>query len=99
MLFFKDQEVAINGFLPVDKWPNPEIKQYNIGLSPSLCQLQINNYVKLLAIAEFVYNIAKNTSTGYKLFKLNYGFLPYIFYKKNIDFCSKSKTAEKLVAE
>ncbi len=32
-------------------------------------------------------------------FKLNYGYYPYIFYKKDINLCSKLKLAEKLSIE
>ena len=52
-----------------------------------------NNWVRLLPMAEFAYNNAKNASTGYTLFKLNYGYHPWVFYKKNFDPCSQSKTA------
>ena len=33
-----------------------------------------NDWAKLLAMAEFAYNNAKNVSTGHMLFKLNYGY-------------------------
>ena len=60
-----------------------------------------NDYAWLLPIAEFGYNNAKNTSTGYTLFELNCGYQPRIFYKKEeiLDPRSKSKTAEKLSSE
>ena len=47
-------------------------------------------------MAEFAYNIAKNTSTGYTFFELNCEYHPRVFYKKNLDLRSQSKTAEKL---
>ena len=36
----------------------------------------------LLLMAKFIYNNAKNTSTGYTFFKLNYGYQPCIFFEK-----------------
>ena len=58
-----------------------------------------NDWAKLLPIAEFAYNNAKNTSIGYTLFKLNCGFYSRISYEEDIDPRSKSKTAEKLATE
>lgn len=46
-------------------------------------------------MAEFVYNNAKNTSTGYISFKLNCKFYLQVFYKKDIVFCLKLKVANK----
>ena len=56
-----------------------------------------NDWARLLLIAEFAYNNAKNDSTSYMLFKLNCKYHPCIFYKKEeiLDSRSKSKTAEK----
>lgn len=49
---------------------------------------------------EFAYNNAKNVSTSYISFKLNYGLYLYIFFKKNINlylrFCLVNKLAKKL---
>ena len=45
-------------------------------------------------MAEFTYNNAKNASTGHTLFELNCGYYPYVFYKKNLDLRSKSKSTE-----
>ena len=55
-----------------------------------------NNWARLLLIAEFVYNNAKNTSTGYTPFELNCDYHPRIFYKENVDPHSKSKLADDL---
>ena len=49
----------------------------------------LNNWVMLLPMAEFAYNNAKNASTGYILFELNYGYYPRTFYKKDLDLHSK----------
>ena len=48
-------------------------------------------------MAEFAYNKAKNASTGHTLFELNCGFYSQVLYKKNIDFHSKSYSANKLI--
>ena len=50
-------------------------------------------------MAEFVYNNAKNASTGHTPFKLNYGFYSRVFFKNDVDLCSKSRSANKLVKE
>ena len=36
-------------------------------------------------MAEFTYNNAKNASTGYTPFELNYGYHPRILYKEDVD--------------
>ena len=58
-----------------------------------------NNWAKLLPIAEFAYNNAKNASIGYSPFELNCGYHPRISYKEDLDPCSKSKTVEELSSE
>ena len=55
-----------------------------------------NDWAKLLPIAEFAYNNAKNASTGYTSFELNCGYHPRVSYKKNVDPRSKSKSADDL---
>ena len=46
-------------------------------------------------MAKFAYNNAKNANTRYTLFKLNYGYHPYVSYEKDLDPHSKLITAEK----
>ena len=58
-----------------------------------------NNWVRLLPMAKFAYNNAKNANTGYTPFKLNYSFYPRVFFKDDIDPCSKSRFANKLAKE
>ena len=58
-----------------------------------------NNWARLLLIAEFAYNNAKNASTGHTLFELNYGYYPRMLYKEDVDPRSQSKSADKLSAE
>ncbi len=58
-----------------------------------------NNWARLLLIAEFAYNNVKNVSNSHMSFKLNCDYYPHIFYKKDIDPCSKSKSVDKLLTE
>ena len=58
-----------------------------------------NDRVRLLPMAEFAYNNAKNASTGYTLFKFNCGYHPWVSYKEDLDPRSESKTAEELSSE
>ena len=58
-----------------------------------------NNWVRLLPIAEFAYNNAKNTSSGHTPFKLNCGYHSQMSYKKDVEPRSKSKSANELSAE
>ncbi len=55
-----------------------------------------NNWARLLPIAEFFYNNAKNISTGYTLFKLNCKFYPRVSFKKDINSQLRSRSANKL---
>ena len=50
-------------------------------------------------MAKFAYNNAKIASTNHIFFKLNCKYHFCIFYMKNLDFYSKSKTAKKLSFE
>lgn len=47
-------------------------------------------------MAKFAYNNAKNININHTLFELNYGYYPYVFYKKDIDPYFKSKSVNKL---
>ena len=58
-----------------------------------------NNLAWLLLMAEFAYNNAKNASTGYISFKLNCEYHPYVSYEKDLDLCSKSRTAKELFSK
>ncbi len=50
-------------------------------------------------MAEFTYNNAKNTSTSYTPFKLNYGYYPKVFFEGDVGLCSISCSANKLAKE
>ena len=58
-----------------------------------------NDWALLLPMAEFAYNNAKNASTGFTPFELNYGYHPRVSYKEDLDLRSKSKTAKELSSE
>ena len=58
-----------------------------------------NDWARLFPMVEFAYNNAKNASTGHTLFELNCGYHPCIFYEKDLDLRSKSKTAKELSSE
>ena len=50
-------------------------------------------------MAKFAYNNAKNVSINHTAFELNCGYHPRMLYKKEIDSCSKSKLADKLLTK
>ena len=58
-----------------------------------------NDWAKLLAMAKFAYNNAKNLSIGHMPFELNCGYHPRVFFEENTDPHSQSKSADKLSAE
>ena len=58
-----------------------------------------NDWAGFLPIAEFVYNNAKNASTGHMLFELNREYHPRVLYKEEVDFRFQSKLADKLSAK
>ena len=58
-----------------------------------------NDWARLLPMAKFAYNNAKNASTGFTSFKLNCGYHPLVSYKKDLDPSSKSKIAKELFSE
>ena len=55
-----------------------------------------NDWARLLLMVEFAYNNAKNASIGYISFELNGGYHPCVFYKKDLDLRSKSRTMKEL---
>ena len=58
-----------------------------------------NDWARLLPMAEFAYNNAKNASIGHTPFELNCGYHPRMSYKEEVDPHSKWKSADKLSAE
>ncbi len=58
-----------------------------------------DDWARLLPMAEFAYNNAKNTSTGYTPFKLNCGYHPRVSFKEDVDPYSRSRSTNKLAEE
>ena len=58
-----------------------------------------NDWARLLPMAEFAYNNAKNASTGHTPFELNCGYHPRMSYEEDVDLRSQSKLADELSAE
>ena len=58
-----------------------------------------NHWARLLLMAEFAYNNAKNASTGYTSFKLNCGYHLWVSYKEDLNPHSQLRTAEELSSE
>ena len=55
-----------------------------------------DNQTRLLPMAEFAYNNAKNASIGYRFFELNCRYHLYVSYKEDVDPCPRLKAANKL---
>ncbi len=58
-----------------------------------------DDWARRLLMAEFAYNITKNTNTGHTSFELHCGYHPRVFFKENVDFYSRSHSANKLAEE
>ena len=58
-----------------------------------------NDWARLLPMAEFAYNNAKNASSGHTLFELNCGYHPRMSYEEDVKPRSKSKSADELSAK
>ena len=58
-----------------------------------------NDWARLLPMAEFAYNNAKNANTGHIPFELNCSYHPRMSYKEDVDPRSQSKMADDLSAE
>ena len=58
-----------------------------------------NDWARLLLMAKFAYNNAKNSSTGHTLFELNCSYHPRVSFEEDTDPCSWLKSADKLSAE
>ena len=62
-------------------------------------KLKENNLARLWLMAKFAYNNAKNANTSHTPFELNCGYHSWILYEEEANPCSKSKSANKLLAE
>ena len=55
-----------------------------------------NDWARLLPMAKFAYNNAKNASTGDKPFELNCGYHSHVSYEEDVDLYSKSNLVNDL---
>ncbi len=55
-----------------------------------------DDWARLLPMAEFTYNNAKNASTGHTPFELNCGYHPRVSFEEDVDPRSRSCSAEEL---
>ena len=58
-----------------------------------------NDWARLLLMAKFVYNNAKNINTGHKPFELNYGYYLCIWFEEDVDLQSRSMLAGELLSD
>ena len=58
-----------------------------------------NDWARLLPMAEFAYNNAKNASTSHTPFKFNCGYHLCVFFEEDTDPHFRSKTADELLAK
>ena len=77
------------------EWQNSTIEAY----LQAFVNFEQDDRARLLPMAEFAYNNAKNASTGHTPFELNHGYHPQMSYEDNVDLRSKSKSAEELSDE
>ena len=77
------------------EWQNSTIETY----PQAFVNFEQNDWARLLLIAEFAYNHAKNASTGHTLFELNCGYHPCVSFEEDTNPRSWSKTANELLAE
>ena len=73
------------------KWQNSTIKAY----LRAFVNFEQNDWAKILPMAEFAYNNAKNASISHTFFELNYGYHLQMLYKQDVDPHSQSKSADK----
>ncbi len=55
-----------------------------------------DDWARLLPIAKFAYNNAKNASTGHTPFELNCGYYSRVFFEEDVDLRSRPRSANKL---
>ena len=63
------------------KWQNSTMEAY----VRAFVNFEQNDWARLLPMAEFAYNNAKNASTGHTPFELNCGFHPRMLYEEDVD--------------
>ena len=81
---------------------NSQMEQQNSTIEASLwafVNFEQNDWARLLLMAKFAYNNAKNASSGHMPFELNCGYHLRMSYEEDVDPCSKSNSANELSAE
>ena len=77
------------------EWQNSTMEAYLW----AFVNFEQNDWARLLPMAEFAYNNAKNASSGHTFFELNCGYHPRMLYKDDVDPRSKSKSGDDLSAK
>ena len=67
------------------EWQNNKIEAY----LQAFVNFEQNDWARLLPMANFAYNNAKNLSTGHTLCKLNCGYYPCVSFEENTNTCSQ----------
>ncbi len=93
------RKLSINFYLQTDGHIERQTNMIEVYFR-AIVNWEQDDWTKLLSMAEFVYNNAKNTSTGHTPFKLNCDYHSRVFFKEDIDpylrSCSANKLAEEL---
>ena len=77
------------------EWQNSTMEAYLW----AFVNFEQNDWARLLAMAKYAYNNAKNASIGYTSFELNCNYHPRMSYKEEVDPRSKSMLADELSVE
>lgn len=87
LLFFYFLKIKQNLLTAFYSKSNSQTKKQNSNIEVYLqlfVNFKYNNWARLLLIAKFVYNNAKNSSISHMLFTLNCNYHPRVFSKVNI---------------
>ena len=99
VLFPRHQKKLYITFYPQT---NGQIKRENstieVYLKPLINEKQ-NNWIRLLSIAEFIYNNIKNANTSHNSLKLNCEYHSRVLVEDETNFYSRFYSANKLVKE
>ncbi len=79
-----------------------QIERQNITMEAylrSFVNWEQDDWARLLPMAEFAYNNAKNASTGHTPFELNCGYHPKVSFEEDVNPHSRSRSANELAEE
>ena len=96
MLYPRDQKKQSTVFHPQTDGQKEKKNSIIKAYLKAFVNWEQNNWAKLLLIAKFAYNNAKNASISYVTFKLNCGYHPKVLFNKNFNLYSRSCFADKL---